>query len=103
MATSGVVFALTAPDLPAGCDADKEQCAPLAGESPQELDKRQAVAGESKGRPLVGGATAGVGVAMMIGGLLWHFLEPTGPVPAAVRIAPFVAADRAGAFVSAAF
>ena len=49
----------------------------------------------------IGGVVAGVGGALVIGGLVWHFLEPTGPEPAAnaklrVRPMPVVAPGYAG-------
>jgi hypothetical protein len=44
----------------------------------------------------VGGIALGVGGAAVVGGLIWHFLEPTGPASPAARLAPVVSPGYAG-------
>jgi hypothetical protein len=62
----------------------------------------------NSGRTLetVGGVLGGVGLAAVIGGLAWHFLEPTSPASAsasATRVSPIVAPGYAGLAVGGAF
>ncbi|MDB4941827.1 MAG: hypothetical protein JWP97_1361 [Labilithrix sp.] len=79
-AVTGLVVLLTSPKLPAGCDANNETCARLPGEDAAAYKERQDKAGRHKGQPLIGGVILGAGGVVLLGGLLWHFLEPTGPV-----------------------
>jgi hypothetical protein len=44
----------------------------------------------------VGGVALGVGGAAVVGGLLWHFMEPTGSSTTAARLTPTVAPGYAG-------
>ncbi len=108
---AGVVFALTAPARPANCDAVKKTCSPLAGQSPEDFKRTQEQAGDADTKPVIGFAVAGGGLAFVLGGLLWHFLEPTGPkkqaagstlgVPSDKRfeVAPFVNGQTTGLVV----
>ena len=59
---------------------------------------------QSSGNTLsaVGGVVGGVGVAAVVGGLIWHFTEPTGPETRA-RIRPDVRPGYAGLTVGAHF
>jgi hypothetical protein len=50
----------------------------LPNESADDLKQRQTTAGRAASQPTAGGVTMGVGAALVVGGLLWHFLEPTG-------------------------
>jgi hypothetical protein len=44
----------------------------------------------------VGGIALGVGGAAVVGGLVWHFLEPTGPASPAAHLVPVVSPGYAG-------
>lgn len=60
----------------------------------------------NSGRTLetVGGVLGGVGLAAVVGGLAWHFLEPTSSTPAsAALVSPVVAPGYAGLAVGGAF
>lgn len=81
----GVVVLVTSPDFPAGCSKDNESCSkdPTGKETEAAFKKRQETAGQAKQQPVYGIVTMGAGAILVAGGLLWHFLEPTGPVDAA--------------------
>lgn len=79
---AGIVLLATAPALPPGCStkADgKDTCDRVEGESAQAYKARQDQAGSAKNNTLAGGIVAGAGGAVLVAGLLWHILEPTGP------------------------
>ncbi|MBS2016521.1 MAG: hypothetical protein JST00_26795 [Deltaproteobacteria bacterium] len=76
---AGVIVLATTPKLPDGCTAATKTCTRVPNETPLQYTERQEAAGRSQTQPTVGGVIAGVGGAVLIGGLLWHFLEPTGP------------------------
>ena len=86
----GIVVIITTPSLPPGCDADRKTCSLLTGETvtSSSLADRESTAGKSKSQPTIGGVIVGAGAAVAIGGLLWHFLEPTGPVEKTGKIKP---------------
>jgi tetratricopeptide (TPR) repeat protein len=94
----GVVLVATTPKLPSGCDPSIAKCTPIAGETPAEYEDRQAQAGASQSQPTVGGVIAGIGGALVVGGLLWHFLEPTGPVEKTAKAKPKLAPQVAPGF-----
>jgi hypothetical protein len=89
----GIVLIATAPKLPPDCDAETQTCNRLkdaAGnplkkangelaETESEYQARQADAGRHVNQPLIGGGVIGGGVLLIAGGIIWHFLEPTGP------------------------
>jgi tetratricopeptide (TPR) repeat protein len=79
-AVTGLVVILTAPSLPTGCNAASGQCTSIPGETSTQYEERRSQAGASQTQPTVGAVVLGVGGAVLVGGLLWHFLEPTGPV-----------------------
>lgn len=86
---------------PEGCDPDTHKCT-----NPANNDKAGTVSGIRTAGPLV---LIGGGV-LTLGGLLWHFLEPTGPVEgdksdksARVRVTPAFAPGYAGASLDARF
>lgn len=75
----GSVFLATTPDLPANCDLDKKTCTRQPNESDQDFADRQAQAGRARQQPLFSSVAIAGGGALVVGGLIWHFLEPTGP------------------------
>ena len=48
-------------------------------ESREEYQQRQDDAGRHVNQPTIGAIALGTGAVLMAAGLLWHFLEPTGP------------------------
>lgn len=84
---TGVVLLVAAPDLPEGCNPATRTCVERPNETTADRRDREATAGLSQGMPLAGGIVAGAGGGIVALGLLWHFLEPTGPAPAAAASA----------------
>lgn len=80
-AGSGAVFLAVAPDLPALCDASTSRCDKVG--TPSEIEERETTAAHSKDYPRLGAGLLIGGAVVLGGGLLWHFLEPTGPKPSA--------------------
>lgn len=80
---AGIVVLATAPALPAGCNETTKTCSRLPNETENQYQKRQSEAGTSKDQPVAGAIVAAAGGALVIGGLLWHILEPTGPAESA--------------------
>jgi len=94
----GVVFVATTPSLPSGCDKDTKTCTRLPGETKNQFDDRQATAGASQNQPTIGAVAMGIGGAFVVGGLLWHFLEPTGPVEKTGTLKPKLSPQVAPGF-----
>jgi tetratricopeptide (TPR) repeat protein len=102
---AGAVILATSPKLPDGCLADTRKCSRLVNGvnlSDAEFADRQSRAGASQNQPPLGiGIMIGGGV-LVAGGLLWHFLEPTGPMEktttakATPKLSPEVAPGYAG-------
>jgi hypothetical protein len=94
----GVVVIATAPKAPEGCSASSETCTKIANEPPDAFAKRQEEAGKAKNQPIYGGITIGGGAVLVVGGLLWHFLEPTGPVEKTGSLKPKLSPQVAPGF-----
>ena len=83
----GIVLLAPTPALPAGCDAKTQTCNRIQGvdkdgnklESDRAYEERQSAAGRHVNQPLIGGIVTAGGALLIAGGLVWHFLEPTGP------------------------
>jgi hypothetical protein len=110
----GIAVYAAAPAIPTTCDSaligSHRTCSPLPGEEPnsQTLKDREVSAGNAAGEHLGGVITIGAGVAMVAGGLVWHFLEPTGPKEAAPRpvttkLRPLVTPSFAGLSLGGSF
>jgi tetratricopeptide (TPR) repeat protein len=94
---AGIVVVALTPDLPGQCDAASQTCTRLTGESDKDFEDRQARAGASQTQPTVGYVIAGAGAALLLGGLVWHFAEPTGPKESAkTRLQPHVGPGYGG-------
>jgi tetratricopeptide (TPR) repeat protein len=93
----GIAVIATAPDLPVDCSKETKKCNPIAGESPAALKARQDDAGKSVDQPKWGTVVTIGGGALVAGGLLWHFLEPTGPKESGkTKLRPSVSPGYAG-------
>jgi hypothetical protein len=73
----GITVLVTAPALPGNCA--NSQCTRAPGENDTSLGKDRDDAGRHVGQTLGGVITIAGGGAMIVGGVVWHFLEPTGP------------------------
>lgn len=105
VALSGVAIAVTAPQVPAGCDASTGACVPLPSETAQAFGQRQDDAKSAESQTIVGVVVAGTGGLIAAGGLLWHFLEPVEPRRTArrERFAPWIGPGIAGVAAAGAF
>lgn len=98
----GVVLLLTTPSLPPGCDEKTKECTLLPGETKQSdaYVKRRDEAGRSVNQPVAGAIVTAAGGALIVGGLVWYFLEPTGPKETAQskrpRVSPQIGQGFAG-------
>ncbi|MBX3213841.1 MAG: hypothetical protein KF850_17510 [Labilithrix sp.] len=103
--TAGVVIALTSPERPANCNADTQTCTRLPGQSAADFLKDQETAGTADSQPVLGWVVAGAGAALVAGGLLWHFLEPTGDEKSSsrVRFSPWTTGQSSGAALGGRF
>ncbi len=95
----GIGFAVlaTAPSLPSGCNKDTEKCLRNNNESLADFQDRQERAGRAFRQPTYGIITIVGGGALIAGGLVWHFLEPTGPKESAkTKLRPQLSPGYAG-------
>lgn len=94
---AGAVVLLTAPALPSGCDSVTKTCVRTPNESAADFATRQEDAGRSEAQPTDGLIVGAVGLAVVAGGLLWHFLEPTGEArTGALQLTPWASHASAG-------
>ena len=87
---TGVVLLAVAPKIPPNCNAANGSCKATPGETTTQLDDDRSKAGNSVTFTTAGIATLIGGGVVLTGGLLWHFLEPTGPVEKTGTIKPTV-------------
>ena len=122
----GGILLIVAPPLPPHCDKNTQICdfydeqgtkvsipkppPPLTNLQQQQqnqLNKNQDTAGASVGQTKGGLITLICGIGIMGGGLLWHFLEPTGPSTSTgsikPKVTPEVAPGYAGMSVGGSF
>ena len=117
-AVVGVVVLVVAPKLPPGCVQGKEDTCfvvdPDGTQRPPKTEAERVDVDEKNGRAETSVNTRRVGLVMVIagvavvgGGLLWHFLEPTGPVASTgffkPKVTPEVAPGYAGMSVGGTF
>ncbi|AKU97306.1 hypothetical protein AKJ09_03970 [Labilithrix luteola] len=99
LATGAVIFA-TSPDRPANCDKGTQLCVHPVGMSDSDFKASQEKAGDADSRPVLGAVLGASGLGLVAIGLLWHFVEPTGPVKTetgtALRVTPWAGANMSG-------
>lgn len=105
---AGVVVIATTPSFPSGCDKEKGTCTRTADDTDQSFQDRQEQAGRSQDQPGIGAIVIGAGVGVMAIGLLWHFLEPTGPADSSSaktgpKLTPSVSPGYAGLTLGSSF
>lgn len=95
---TGIVLAAGFTTYPDGCDPETQKCVNGADNGAANI-----VSGARIAAPI----TIAGGSVFMVGGLLWHFLEPTGPVVKEAKlrpkVAPMVAPGYAGLSLGGAF
>jgi hypothetical protein len=96
----GAVLVATAPALPPGCDAETNQCTVMPGErvTSESFAERRNEAGRHASQPVAGAMVMGMGAAVIVGGLIWHFLEPTAPKTTTAARIRFTPSGLAGTF-----
>ena len=94
---AGVIVLVLAPKLPPGCSEAGQSCDLLdengkkidpKGDQIDQLARNQNQAETAVDRGRAGLVTLVAGVGVVGGGLLWHFLEPTGPVSSSGSVKP---------------
>ena len=101
---AGLVVILTSPSLPDGCSQSTKTCTRGPNETAADFAKRQEDAGRSESQPTEGLIIGAIGLGVAAGGLLWHFLEPSGAERSgALRFTPWAAPGTAGAALGASF
>jgi hypothetical protein len=100
---AGTIIVIAAPKLPTNCSDATKTCARLTTESAEDFANDQADAGNSESQPRLGIIVGGVGLAMIAGGLIWHFLEPTGPSKSGMVVSPWAGPGAAGGSIGGRF
>ena len=83
---TGAIFLVVAPAVPANCDTKKGSCTSTG--PTDDIAKDQKQAGTAVGETTGGLIAIIAGAGVLGAGLLWHFLEPTGPVEKTGKIKP---------------
>ncbi|MDB4936948.1 MAG: hypothetical protein JWP87_3920 [Labilithrix sp.] len=88
VAIAGAILLIAKPT--SDCDLDAQVCARdfAHNETDAAFKARQKDAEREKSWGIAGPIMIGGGLAIVAGGLLWHFLEPTGPVEKTGKIKP---------------
>lgn len=106
---AGVVIFATTPDRPSNCDKTTQKCSrvPASGpdmETDEQLAKDKDQAGQADSQPVLGLVVAGAGGVLVAGGLVWHFLEPTGPKTGNnIKLSPWTTGKSSGIGLSGTF
>ncbi|MCL2722868.1 MAG: tetratricopeptide repeat protein [Polyangiaceae bacterium] len=77
---TGAVILVTKPSMPSNCESGSGTCVKGVGESDADLQADRDRAGKSRTQGTTGIVLMGAGAAVAVGGLIWHFLEPTGSI-----------------------
>ncbi len=107
----GAILIATAPSLPAGCERAREQCAELPSDRVKddprtpaqenaELEDRRHEASRSEDQPVAGAVIMGAGGLLIVGGLLWYFLETPERPQTTARFRPVVGARESAIFAT---
>jgi hypothetical protein len=93
---TGIVLVATTPERPSNCIESTQTCQRLDQQSDADYEADREQAGKADSQPVLGWAITGIGGALVVGGLLWHFLEPTGGASAKTRIVPWTTGLASG-------
>jgi hypothetical protein len=100
---TGIVLVATTPSRPGNCIEATQTCQRLEGQSEADFKSDQEQAGKADSQPVLGWAITGIGAAFVVGGLLWHFLEPTGAQTAKTKVLPWTTGQASGVGVGGSF
>ena len=93
---TGLIILVSAPGLPSNCNASTNTCVRAAGEPDSQYSDDQNKATNHENLPKIGLGVLIPGAAILAGGLIWHFAEPTGPVKKDALLTPVLAPGYAG-------
>lgn len=99
---AGVVIFATTPTRPSNCNAETQKCVRRDGQTDADLADDKDRAGTADSQPVLGAIVGAAGLALIGGGLVWHFLEPTGS-KSAVRFSPWTTGKSTGFGLSGSF
>ncbi len=102
MATGGVLTIVGFGGIPDNCSYGAQQCTPLPNATRAENDKALADAKSATTLAYAGIITMTSGAALLVGGLVWHFVEPTDPRQGLI-VVPVARADGGGLSLHARF
>jgi hypothetical protein len=74
---TGVVVYATKPKMPANCSGGSGTCQQGKDQSDADFKADKDQAGKSRSQNTIGLIVGGAGIAVLAGGLIWHFLEHT--------------------------
>ncbi len=101
---TGIILLATAPPLPTNCNATSGTCVKQpANELDTQLQTDKDKAGQHVGWRTAGLITLIGGIGVIGGGLLWHFVEPTGPTTGKPSVTPQIGPGYAGASLGGTF
>jgi len=100
---TGVVLVATTPSRPGNCVESTQTCQRLENQTEADFKANQEQAGKADSQPVLGWAITGIGAAFVVGGLLWHFLEPTGSATAKTKVVPWTTGQASGLSLGGAF
>lgn len=101
---TGIVLYATTPSRPGNCIEETQTCQRLDKQSDADFKADQEQAGRADSQPVLGLAIGGIGAAFVVGGLLWHFLEPTGSSSAKnTKFLPWTTGQASGLGLSRTF
>lgn len=100
---TGIVLVATTPTRPGNCIEATQTCQRLDNQSDADFKADQEQAGKADSQPVLGWAITGIGAALVVGGLLWHFLEPTGEKAARTKVAPWTTGQASGLALGGSF
>lgn len=102
---TGVVIFATTPDRPPNCNADSQKCVrEPATQSDADLAADKEQAGKADSQPVLGAIIGAAGLALVAGGLIWHFLEPVDSKSAnRLKVLPWTTGKSTGLSLGATF
>ncbi|MBX3228985.1 MAG: hypothetical protein KIT84_41360 [Labilithrix sp.] len=100
---AGIVIFATTPDRPSNCREDTKRCERRPGQDDASLAADKEQAGTADSQPVLGAIVGAAGLALVAGGLVWHFLEPVGGKSAGLRVLPWTTGKSSGLSLGATF
>jgi hypothetical protein len=100
---TGIVLVATTPTRPGNCIEATQTCTRLDNQTDADFKADQEQAGKADSQPVLGWAITGIGAAFIVGGLLWHFLEPTSSSTAKTKVVPWTTGQASGITLGGSF